>query len=254
MIEAILHGKVSSHIRKQEDVLTSNVFGLLACLEWSFGLGPWLADSRRLDNALLGKASPGRLVFWPSLVHPAGGRCEPDVVILPPERRGPVLFVECKLASGPSGLPTKAEGDEVRGQLGQQWQALCHGWAREDVEEGESETPGRIVYLTRDWVMPRSTLVAMVKEIETKSGDFGLAKALYWLSWRHLNMVLERHPAPSAEGRRIQDQLKRLMDHLDLCAFSGFSRPVPPRVSWNYTYGFRLNERAPLTWTYGATP
>lgn len=250
MIQAILHGKGPRENRRSEDVLTSNVFGLLSCLDWSEGLGPWLAGARRLDGQLLGPIAPGKLTFWPYLALPGEDEkhCEPDLLIEHDD--GSAVFIECKLWSGASGQPTTTEDEEVRGQLGRQWRALRHGWSRDDAEGETRKGPGLILYVTRDWRMPRETLGAMIREIEDKTGDPGLAGTLYWLSWRSLAHVLGTNPDPSTVGRRLQAMLVTLLERMELVAFDGVRKPRTTSVSWTYGYGLCHPRSLSMEWAY----
>lgn len=115
MIQAILRRKVDRRVRRSEDVLTSNVFGMLAALAPGDGLVPWFCEARRLDSVhLVDELTNHTYAFWPSLVLPDGRSCEPYLLLLPPNALGRVGFVECKMFSGPSGRPTPDEDLEVR--------------------------------------------------------------------------------------------------------------------------------------------
>jgi hypothetical protein len=234
VIEALIHGKVSSQIRRHEDILTSNVFGLLSYLDWHEGLGPWLSLACRIDNETIPPIQPAiNFEFWPSLRLSENSICEPDVLIKCKDGR--IIILECKLFSGPSGEPTPEEDSEVRGQLGKQWKALRReGW----LSSGKTEDPtlnGSILYVTADWVMPKASMKRMIEEINIKENDKGLEKALYWISWRSLAGVLsllqDRTDGPRG---RIQNSLACLMKNMDLADFSGFLKPSAIQLSWVY--------------------
>ena len=75
MLQAELHGKLPSEASKSEDVLTSNVFGVMKNCDYNFFLKPWLESiGLKIPTEDIEKA---KFSFWPSFVDGT----EPDVVI-----------------------------------------------------------------------------------------------------------------------------------------------------------------------------
>ena len=84
MLEALLHGKLSREQENMEDILTSNVFGLLRYLPPSDGLLQFLGMGRMRDGrqplANLPEDTTAEYEFWP-WIKESGNGCEPDVLL-----------------------------------------------------------------------------------------------------------------------------------------------------------------------------
>lgn len=237
MIQAIQHRKVGRSARRSEDVLTSSVFGLLQAMPPQAGYLAWFHKARRIDGALL-EPSPSidAATFWPQLRLPNGDGCEPDLAIWPSTADARLGLIECKLFSGPSGLPSPTEDNEVRGQLGRQWLALHQGWQL-DSDGGDSPrlAGGYLVYLTADAVMPKDTLRLMCEELDSKATTAAsLADNLYWLSWRSLGSALEAANSDDPVVRRLQAMLQALLTTMGLQAYAGCPRPRVHAVPLRY--------------------
>lgn len=232
MIDGVLRGKVSL----TEDALTSIVFGVLARLPWEQGLGAWTALARRLDGEALGLIDQARPAFWPVYPLGDGTTCEPDVVLGELDCGG--VLVECKLWSGPSGLPDAADDTALRGQLGRQWVA--------------SGASCRLVYLTSHAAMPRALMAEMVREVEAKTAHQGFDAALYWLSWRQLPTLLPGDDGiGEASLRGLVDDVRRVLEHAGLVPFTGMEPIRPVALPWRYTYGFDRTSAPPqVDWGY----
>jgi hypothetical protein len=108
MLHALLHGKLSREHENLEDVLTSNVFGILRYTDPRQALLPFLSSARSItgaDNPLLSLAEPltTELEFWRRLAW-SGGVCEPDVLlrINSGDGRRWLIGIEIKFRSGKS--------------------------------------------------------------------------------------------------------------------------------------------------------
>lgn len=224
MIAALLHGKVSRTLLQHEDVLTAAVFGLLSYVPWDHGFGPWFSRARRLDGETLTPSEAATLRFWPTLSQADGQTVEPDVLF----EGASALLVECKLWSGPSGLPSSDEDETVRGQLGRQWLALRHR---------ALDRPAVILYVTPDSTMPTALLDGMVREVTAKMGAEGLREGLYWLSWRSLDRVLGE--AGDSSEERVLADLRALLARYGFVGFAGVSAPAAPTITWTFARGSR---------------
>lgn len=237
MILAVQHGKAGRSAMRSEDLLTSNVFGLLLAMPPEAGYLPWFRKARRLDGAMLQPApSLDTAKFWPHMRLPNGDGCEPDLAIWPSGADARLGLIECKLHSGPSGLPTPVEDSEVRGQLGRQWLALNLG-LRLDTDAGQSPrfTSGYLLYLTADAVMPAAMLRSMCVETIGVSGINALmADHMYWLSWRSLGSALEGAASADPVVHRLQLMLLALLAGMGLQSYAGCARPRVSSVPLHY--------------------
>lgn len=133
MLEAILRGKLSREQANMEDILTSNVFGLLKYLPPQEGLFPFLAQATtpppRGNPLAFLSTTPGirqedvTYQFWPLWsTHKEWRKCEPDVVlrITTPEGKVAVL-VEAKYRSGKSSEADEREDTPPNDQLAREW-------------------------------------------------------------------------------------------------------------------------------------
>jgi hypothetical protein len=164
-----------------EHVVLANVFGILKNLSPIAAINPWLKLTTA--NKLI-TSSQWRFSFWQRQHKPIGsieGSTEVDLVI---ESEASVVFVEVKMAAGPSS-GTKA--DPERNQLIRNL----------DVGYSCAEQKGKafaLVYVTPDSVRP-----GIVTRIQTQSASFpanprtdeqGIKSRLYWSSWGSIGDVL----------------------------------------------------------------
>jgi len=128
MLQALLRGKLSRDHEQIEDILTSNVFGLLRYddpeLTLAFLSRATLPDGKRaLDSFLLQSAGISiRWEFWPWWPAAAGcSACEPDVVITleSPDRPRIYVLIEAKLNAAKSSLAD--ERPFPSDQLAREW-------------------------------------------------------------------------------------------------------------------------------------
>jgi hypothetical protein len=241
MIHAVIRRKVPSEVRRQEDVLTASVFGILDLIPARYGLLPWLAQARRLDGTRLTldehELEQRSAVFWPSYTLPDRSTVEPDLVLDCPGR---LFVIEAKYGSGPSGLPSSDELAEVRGQLGRQWRAVT-------LERKHGAVT--LIYVTADWSMPRSDMEQMVKEVHGRGLRGDLGEALYGLTWRMLDPLLA-----TATGHVYVDRARaHLRDFLEVSGLSSFTGiALPARtlaVPWTYERRWSVDPTT-MRWEY----
>ena len=238
MIEALLKGKLSREQANMEDILTSNVFGLLRYVSPELGLFRFLGEAttcegdRRLDR-LRDECAVQRdsvaYEFWPLWPGRNGAAgCELDVVIHVPCDRGSsyLIGIEAKYRSGKS-----SEGDErARGptdQLAREWHALAR-------EAKNCQAQPVLIYLTADVSCPHDQLKASIADCRKDAA--GLADPLItWLSWRCLRRLF-LHAADS----HLRD-IASLAESLDLVSFEKISALDPIQIEWQF-------RRAPPKW------
>jgi len=226
-----------------EDILTSNVFGLLRYLPAEHGLLPFLAQARSVDGRRLETPDPvagvqTNTTFWPSLAEQGCASCEPDVLIRidwpSPRARRFLILVEAKYHSGKS-----SEADESSivplDQLAREWSNL------ESKARSETCEPV-LVYLTPGFGPP-------VDDIRRARADHdrccmanrtSLPFECYWLSWRHLALLIETRASldSPAFGHWILEDLREMLNRLDLVFFGGFSPHKPASaMRWSFDVG-----------------
>jgi hypothetical protein len=241
MIHALLKGKLSTDQANMEDILTSNVFGLLRYLPAERGLLPFLAKARCLDGRRLKMpdAVAGVQVdtaFWPTLAEQGCATCEPDVLVRVtwPGRNGRrfLVLVEAKYRSGKS-----SEADESSAvpldQLAREWGNV------ESLAKRDSREPV-LVYLTAGVGPPVEDIRRAGQDHSSKANPTSLPFECYWLSWRHLVPVAESRADPDspALASLLLEDLGGMLNRLDLVFFGGFSRHQAFRaIQWSFDVG-----------------
>ena len=272
MIQALLHGKLSCDQENMEDILTSNVFGLLRYRVLADTLLRFLKKARRLDGQLLfpdgRQIMDYRFRFWPKLPATADSYgCEPDVEISLDLDNGLryLLFVEAKFNSGKSSSdepddPSQQKAPEPPAE--RPYDQLVTEW-RQVVFLAQQTRPQRqpiLIYLTAHMIPPMEDLRESVRSANRTSTRVQRPFECYWLSWRHLRQIVDAQPDP------LQRDLLALLDHLDLTFFAGFSRIGCPSWSWSFLAGpilrfhvgsegfngFSTLSTLPAAWSFGA--
>jgi hypothetical protein len=228
MIKALINGKLSREQENMEDVLTSNVFGLLSYLPPSQALIPFLRKCIPFSTEATPKTdwlpddSEIFYNFWPKWTHYDGRICEPDVVLKIDQQGEPksLVCIEAKYRSGKSSTDGGEEAtpeETSRDQLVREWENL----------RTEAKRDGRkaiLIYLTADFGMPISS---MRESLRFKSDNY-LKHSLYWLSWRHLKYALN----PKSH---IEQDLIALTDRMDFFLFEGVRGIPKSMIDWSYS-------------------
>jgi hypothetical protein len=241
MIPALLHGKLSREQENMEDILTSNVFGVLKYLPPELILLPWLSKARSTDGLTLSssgflrsdvQAGYDGYDFWPQWKENECEFCEPDLALRlswpQPGAQRLVIGIEAKYFSGKSSI---ADDQQLHpyDQLARQWDNLA------SIAQKENREPF-LIYLTADFRLPADEILKSLKEFQRKR--FGKQPFVcYWLSWRHLSALLDRIHSEQVPSYAIEllNDLGAVLRRLDLTFFSGFSRLTSINtVSWAF--------------------
>lgn len=218
MIEALLHGKLSREQQNMEDLLTSNVFGLLRLMPPAEGLLPFLReaklpnDTKPLEN--LADDANVEYYFWPRFDERDCHPCEPDVVlhVTEPGRAPRHVWIEAKYLSGKSSEESP-DDERPYDQLAREWDNLVSAARREHTEP-------LLIYLTPDVGLPK-------QEIETSRRAYQRIRGAdapftcAWLSWRDLPAAL------AASDKLAARHLKSLADRLEFHYFRGVTHIRP---------------------------
>lgn len=151
MLMALLRGKLSLDQENMEDILTSNVFGVLKYLPPGVALVPFLGKAatpepeKEYPLANLSSDVVVKYEFWPWLAEPGRALSEPDVLIRidDPDGKRIVVLIEAKYLSGKS---SEEDGTEhPNDQLAREWdnlQRLAVKESREPMLQGIKEAQG----------------------------------------------------------------------------------------------------------------
>jgi len=233
MIDALLHGKFSRNQENMEDILTSNVFGILKYNSDRRPLLQFLSKATSTNGQPPFSTFPDsaeiHFEFWPWLNDIAGG-CEPDVLlrIKYVGRQNYLVLIEAKLWSGKSSLakpPSHFDNNSdalVVDQLAREWRCL------KALADSEKTDP-ILIYLTADTICPTDDILASHNALSSCSGETG---RIFWLSWRYLPSILDQFP----ESTMFVDLAKSLR-YLDLVFFEGFSSFGSYDFEWMYVPG-----------------
>jgi hypothetical protein len=241
VIPAFLHGKLSFKQENAEDILTSNVFGLLQYVDPQTGLLPFLARAKTVRQecpleALISVCSADAVQvdyeFWPRWPS-----CEPDLLLdIRSDARRYLVAIEAKYLSGKSsvafGVDDQAddidEGNDrielakvSKDQLAKQWSILV-GKAR------EACAIPVLVYLTAHFGCPKDEIEESILECR-KSAPDSPNPTICWLSWRELPRLFR-----GQSDQRLADIVK-LVAKMNLTFFDGFTHETPTaRIEWTF--------------------
>lgn len=231
MLMALLRGKLSRDQENMEDVLTSNVFGILKYVPPEAALIPFLHKSctsgGEFPLASLSSHAEATFEFWPWLEELNCTPCEPDLLIRLNSLAGEriLVLIEAKYRSGKSSKeelnaqPTQNELP-TNDQLSREWENL------QSLAEKESARPV-LIYLTADVGCPTEEIEASQKALESREKERG---TLCWLSWRHLPSLII-----NSEHSMLRD-LDTALRRLNLIFFEGFSGiEIVKPFRWSFT-------------------
>jgi len=247
MTIAELYGKISSLganvTDTSEDLLTSDVFGCIRYVRPDSGLVQFLETAKAFSGETLSVPRPIMRVhwsFWPSIRFPRRKPCEPDVVIGFETPSGiHIVMVEAKYLSGKSSY--EDEDERPNDQLARELDNL-ELLGPNDLEWNTTkEVIGRsLLYLTQDASIPSHTIQESLKEYRRKRKQHG---KIYWTSWRHLSLVLEKENQHLDEYQSIViEDIRRLLEKKGLTMFRGMTPMTTTFERRTYTfYSFSPN-------------
>lgn len=233
MLQALLKGKLSREQENMEDILTSNVFGLLKYVPPGEGLLNYLALAEDEDGnqplkylRSLNEASQDSISyeFWPWWEELDCYGCEPDVVIslkISAQKKLLVL-IEAKYLSGKSSEADEAY-DIPTDQLAREWDNLS-------VRSNKSDECPVLIYLTAHYAYPYQDINNAISEFREKRLN-SVSPVIYWLSWRHLYKVCENSQHP------VLNDIKLLLGRLGLKFFDGIALDYV-NVPWSFEVVF----------------
>jgi len=245
MLMALLKGKLSREQENMEDILTSNVFGLLQYLSPKDCLLPFLRLAQTPEgNKLLEELPDGtqaKYEFWPWWNEKDCDNCQPDVVLRLNinGKRSLLVLIEAKYFSGKSSEENN-EQERPNDQLAREWDNLVRIAAREGAEP-------ILVYLTAGMGFPKEEIEDSQREYYAKRGKQAL---IAWLSWRHLAGVLNKTEVPSLK------HLREVLERFNLVFFSGFSDiDRVATVDWAYGgnvdyFDWKIFNVSSMKWRY----
>jgi hypothetical protein len=216
MLRALIHGKLSSEQENMEDILTSNVFGVLQHLPIRSGLWPFITlaaavDRTRLFEADAAPPEDAAYQFWPWMAERGCIGCEPDLLLRLKwsDGRAMLLLIEAKYKSGKS---SEESGDQAgpRDQLAREWDNLRWAALREDAEPA-------LIYLTADLGCPCDEIEVSRRAFHGKRPDASQPFRCFWLSWRHLPPLIEKG------GATILHDLKAVLLRMGMRFFDGIA-------------------------------
>ncbi len=252
MLQALLHGKLSRDQQNMEDVLTSNVFGLLRYVPATLGLLPLLSRSKSINGsqpldwmADLGDTDINSVdyAFWPYLSEGDGKPCEPDLVVrlqLPANRKLLVL-IEAKYRSGISSQAS-ASDEPLNDQLARELDNLILTARKEAAEPF-------LIYLTDSIGFPESDVIESIAEYQEKRPGNLVKTALLALSWREIPEVFD-----SSDNLILKD-LCSLCQRLGLSFFHGMHVPRwQQQRLWRFNplphRWIRLDDTTKINWRF----
>jgi hypothetical protein len=254
MIEAFIHKKLTSRQENMEDILTSNVFGMLQYVPPEIGLFRFLAkaiaigkeDNREFPLKFLSDDQYSvSYQFWPRWQNPEtdGSWLEPDVELHIQGGSGVsyLVCIEAKYHSGKSSvveeIEEQAEEEATKkcsDQLAREWIALVD-------EARKQNSKPLLIYLTADFGCPNELINDSLLEHRSKHPDL-LEPQINWLSWRELADLFDDAP-----DRSILQAIANLVKEMGLTFFRGISKVNPISVTWRF-------EAPPHKWQFQVSP
>jgi hypothetical protein len=238
MLQAQIRGKLRALQENQEDLLTSNAFGILTYfghqLFWQFASLAADVDGQTLADSIGHDAAVSDVEFWPRLSTPDSVQAEPDVTFAATTPDGSRWFVlvEAKYRS-----PISSEADpgsaKPEHQLSREW--LC--------ALASERARAVVIYLTSDYVRPQDDIEEAQAELRQKGQGKG---AFFWLSWRDLAKCLE-----TEQAQPIVDLRKLLLQRYGLSYYLGIGELAAPPL-WRYIakWWTWIAEARPTGWRF----
>lgn len=201
MLLAELHSKLaenSSNEEKMEDVLTSNIFGVLKYLDHPLILKKFLCTAETYDEKILNieEAQKFEYYFWPKFANGV----EPDILVQGFTKDGLFynILVEVKYYSKKSNIE---EEDFYRDQLAEEYKELLNeGWSDDTISTNASKSI--LLYATANYIKPQLEIEESLSVIEEELGQEKENIELYWVSLRWIYDLIQDYGYYYCEGSR----------------------------------------------------
>ena len=215
MLHAELHNKLSSQAlehERNEDVLTSTVFGVLLSAEGGQQvLREWLRKARFAEVPTPFQITGGNAsyTFWPRLEN-----CVPDLAL---GYQDQACVIEAKFLSGASDID--GDGAEQQLQLAREWKACVSGVKLAAVFDRSAHFANAFLLYMVDGIRGvRASRLAVEKaRAQCSASRIGL------LFWQDLHTGLISHPEFTNDRHRWMRDLAWLLRRRQLGTFSGFA-------------------------------
>ena len=248
MLDALLKGKVSRQVEGMEDMLTSSIFGTFKYHQYDDMLVTWLNEACLEDRKTfreIGKnITVDKIDFWPYWSESGCIPCEPDIVIyLSSGQTKWLVLVEAKYRSGKSSEANDEEKDSPpNDQLAKEWDNLTKRVLNHDTPEF-GMIP-KMIYLTTGFAYPKMEIDASCKDFHKCTTHHNFE--CYWLSWRHLHSLLEKH----RNSRQLED-LFALLQRFSLFFYHGFHEIIDYQNKWSFLpFSFHNKKRQQINWEF----
>ena len=256
MIPALLHHKLTFKQENMEDILTSNVFGMLKYhAQPKSGLFRFLASATTIDGcrplaSLLDDLAEATVEydFWPQWAH-----CEPDVALNIRAKSSCLVGIEAKYWSGKSSRAVEANEsgttEEEEGEPGEEDEGgpdegsedqprdeeamrhpsdqLAREWENLVVKASKLHAQPVLIYLTADLHCPKEEILDSIKDCN-KVPAGSPTPMICWLSWRELPRLFRGTRDP-----HLAD-LAALADEMQLTFFQGVSDVAEIHADWTF--------------------
>ena len=226
MLHAELHNKLSSlalEYERNEDVLTSTVFGTLLAAEGGPSvLREWLQQAEFEDGPQALRLPDGEIDyrFWPSL-----GGCTPDLAL----RFDDLLYVlEMKYRSGASDIQREG-ADESELQLAKQWEACRNGSRLMHAFGRTTRFRHAAVLYVVDGARGVRGSRNDVEKARQRAGCHGGRIGI--LFWQQLFVFLRERMEGQRQCARWINDLALLLERRQLGTFTGFPKRFDPAAA-----------------------
>ncbi|WP_141335925.1 hypothetical protein [Paenibacillus sp. tmac-D7] len=256
MLQAQLYGKTSSELTWSEDILTSNIFGMLKYLSSPAVIVNVLRNAISLDNRALfipNDIQGTSYHFWPKLRN-----SEPDLVLVLHSSQGDHLVgMEAKYLSKKSSTEdyTIDETERTNGQRDQLAREIedlyvVANYSKIGLKQDRILSIS-MLYVTLESYIPRNELAETIRSIQVHGKCSFTKEQLYWLSWKSIYSSLTDVPLSATDGLIIDD-LKSYLARKDMKTFNGFNVSHVSKLAWAFKKNVRYHASPveSLSWGY----
>jgi len=239
MIDALLHSKLTSQQENMEDILTSNVFGMLQYVPPEIGLFRFLARARTAETKdkheypmqnLSGGPDAVEYRFWPTW-----RKREPDVELYIQSNVSDsyLVGIEAKYNSGKSSEADDVEQETDEGVSRECTDQLVREWIELVDEAAGRNAKPILIYLTADFGFPIQQIRASLDEHPRKHPNSPRPR-ICWLSWRELADLFGNAPK-----RSILLAIAEMAKKMGLTFFRGITKVARISITWRFAEPFQ---------------